>query len=128
MVKCFVYLLFLAFQTIYQDPVTGIDIENQTLKTTSGKLLKYGSLFIATGCTASRCFYSIFSLGSDKCCYTIVICRLKLHYLYSLVLRFPDRIGGGLPGVHYIRDVADADSLISSLVNSVYSAHPLAHC
>ncbi|XP_050946682.1 monodehydroascorbate reductase 5, chlorplastic-like isoform X3 [Cucumis melo] len=32
------------------------------------------------------------------------------------VLRFPDKIGGGLPGVHYIRDVADADSLISSLV------------
>ncbi|XP_050946680.1 monodehydroascorbate reductase 5, chlorplastic-like isoform X1 [Cucumis melo] len=31
------------------------------------------------------------------------------------VLRFPDKIGGGLPGVHYIRDVADADSLISSL-------------
>uniref|UniRef100_A0A9I9EJP9 Uncharacterized protein n=1 Tax=Cucumis melo TaxID=3656 RepID=A0A9I9EJP9_CUCME len=31
------------------------------------------------------------------------------------VLRFLDKIGGGLPGVHYIRDVADADSLISSL-------------
>ncbi|XP_022157151.1 monodehydroascorbate reductase 5, mitochondrial [Momordica charantia] len=69
-------------ETFYQDQVTGIDIENQTLNTTSGKLLKYGSLLIATGCTASR---------------------------------FPDRIGGGLPGVHYIRDVADADSLISSL-------------
>ncbi|KAG6579530.1 Monodehydroascorbate reductase, chloroplastic/mitochondrial, partial [Cucurbita argyrosperma subsp. sororia] len=69
-------------ETFYQDPVTGIDIENQTLKTNSGKLLKYGALLIATGCTASR---------------------------------FPDRIGGGLPGVHYIRDVADADSLISSL-------------
>ncbi|XP_022970035.1 monodehydroascorbate reductase, chloroplastic/mitochondrial [Cucurbita maxima] len=69
-------------ETFYQDPVMGIDIENQTLKTNSGKLLKYGALLIATGCTASR---------------------------------FPDRIGGGLPGVHYVRDVADADSLISSL-------------
>ncbi|XP_038875980.1 monodehydroascorbate reductase, chloroplastic/mitochondrial isoform X2 [Benincasa hispida] len=69
-------------ETFYQDPVTGIDIKNQTLRTTSGKLLKYGALLIATGCTASR---------------------------------FPDKIGGGLPGVHYIRDVADADSLISSL-------------
>ncbi|KAA8522449.1 hypothetical protein F0562_013190 [Nyssa sinensis] len=29
--------------------------------------------------------------------------------------RFPEKIGGNLPGVHYIRDVADADSLISSL-------------
>lgn len=53
---------------------------------------------------------------------TIQIDRWKLHYLFSLVLRFPDKIGGGLPGVHYIRDVADADSLISSLV-----VHPFLH-
>lgn len=39
---------------LYQDPVTNIDIEKQTLTTNSGKLLKYGSLIIATGCTASR--------------------------------------------------------------------------
>jgi len=38
----------------YEDPVTGIDIEKQTLRTNSGKQLKYGSLIIATGCTASR--------------------------------------------------------------------------
>lgn len=69
-------------EMLYEDPVTGIDIEKQTLRTNSGKLLKYGSLIIATGCTASR---------------------------------FPEKIGGNLPGVHYIRDVADADSLISSL-------------
>ncbi|OWM85289.1 hypothetical protein CDL15_Pgr028076 [Punica granatum] len=69
-------------EMLYEDPVTGIDIEKQTLTTHSGKLLKYGSLIIATGCTASR---------------------------------FPEKIGGNLPGVHYIRDVADADSLISSL-------------
>ncbi|KAJ4712011.1 Monodehydroascorbate reductase [Melia azedarach] len=66
----------------YEDPVTSIDIEKQTLTTNSGKLLKYGSLIVATGCTASR---------------------------------FPDKIGGNLPGVHYIRDVADADALILSL-------------
>ncbi|URE00685.1 Pyridine nucleotide-disulfide oxidoreductase [Musa troglodytarum] len=30
-------------------------------------------------------------------------------------VRFPENIGGNLPGVHYIRDVADADSLVSSL-------------
>ncbi|KAK4801447.1 hypothetical protein SAY86_021934 [Trapa natans] len=66
----------------YEDPVTRIDAGKQTLTTQSGKLIKYGSLIIATGCTASR---------------------------------FPDKIGGNLPGVHYIRDVADADSLISSL-------------
>ncbi|KAK8549809.1 hypothetical protein V6N13_073583 [Hibiscus sabdariffa] len=70
-------------EMIYEDPVTSIDMEKQTLTTNSGKLLKYGSLIIATGCTASR---------------------------------FPNTIGGNLPGVHYIRDVADADSLISSLV------------
>ncbi|XVF13066.1 hypothetical protein REPUB_Repub08aG0175700 [Reevesia pubescens] len=69
-------------EMIYEDPVTSIDTEKQTLTTNSGKLLKYGSLIIATGCTASR---------------------------------FPEKIGGNLPGVHYIRDVADADSLISSL-------------
>ncbi|CAI9094154.1 OLC1v1029844C1 [Oldenlandia corymbosa var. corymbosa] len=69
-------------ETFYEDPVTGIDIEKQTLTTNSGKLLKYGSLIVATGATASR---------------------------------LPDKIGGNLPGVHYIRDVADADSLISSL-------------
>ncbi|EOY24846.1 Monodehydroascorbate reductase 6 isoform 4 [Theobroma cacao] len=69
-------------EMIYEDPVTTINIEKQTLTTNSGKLLKYGSLIIATGCTASR---------------------------------FPEKIGGNLPGVHYIRDIADADSLISSL-------------
>ncbi|KAL0447883.1 UNVERIFIED_CONTAM: Monodehydroascorbate reductase, chloroplastic/mitochondrial [Sesamum latifolium] len=69
-------------EMLYEDPVEGIDIEKQTVRTNSGKLLKYGSLIIATGCTASR---------------------------------FPDKIGGNLPGVHYIRDVADANSLISSL-------------
>ena len=31
--------------------------------------------------------------------------------------RFPEKIGGNLAGVHYIRDVADADALIQSLVN-----------
>ncbi|CAN4127303.1 unnamed protein product [Withania somnifera] len=69
-------------EMLYEDPVTGVDIEKQTLTTSSGRLLKYGTLIIATGCTASR---------------------------------FPEKIGGNLPGVHYIRDVADADSLISSL-------------
>ncbi|OVA13244.1 FAD-dependent pyridine nucleotide-disulfide oxidoreductase [Macleaya cordata] len=69
-------------EMLYEDPVTGLDITKQTLATSSGKLLKYGSLIISTGCTA---------------------------------VRFPEKIGGNLPGVHYIRDVADADSLISSL-------------
>ncbi|KAJ6714420.1 APOPTOSIS-INDUCING FACTOR 1 [Salix viminalis] len=69
-------------EMLYEDPVTGIDIEKQTATTISGKLLKYGTLIVATGCTATR---------------------------------FPEKIGGNLPGVHYIRDVADADSLISSL-------------
>lgn len=32
--------------------------------------------------------------------------------------RFPEKIGGNIPGVHYIRDVADADLLVSSLVIS----------
>jgi len=44
-------------QMIYEDPVTDVNIEKQTLQTQSGKLLKYGSLIIATGCTASR--YSV---------------------------------------------------------------------
>ncbi|KAG5058608.1 hypothetical protein JHK86_013604 [Glycine max] len=69
-------------EMLYEDPVKDIDIEKHTLTTSSGKLLKYGSLIIATGCTASR---------------------------------FPEKIGGNLPGVHYIRHVADADALILSL-------------
>ncbi|ONK59077.1 uncharacterized protein A4U43_C08F2740 [Asparagus officinalis] len=69
-------------EVLYQDPVVGLDTEAQTLTTSSGKLLKYGSLIISTGCESAR---------------------------------FPEKIGGNLPGVHYIRDVADADSLISSL-------------
>ncbi|WVZ25081.1 hypothetical protein V8G54_003625 [Vigna mungo] len=72
-------------EMLYEDPVKDIDIENQTLTTNSGKLLKYGSLIIATGCTASR---------------------------------FPEKIGGNLPSVHYIRNVADADALILSLEKS----------
>ncbi|CAO2819110.1 unnamed protein product [Amaranthus hypochondriacus] len=72
-------------EMIYEDPVTNIDIDKHTLQTQSGKSLKYGSLIIATGCTATR---------------------------------FPEKIGGNLPGVHYIRDVADADSLIESLKNA----------
>ncbi|XWS61721.1 hypothetical protein CRYUN_Cryun07bG0150400 [Craigia yunnanensis] len=72
----------IGIEMIYEDPVTIIDTEKQALTTNSGKLLKYGSLIIATGCTASR---------------------------------FPEKIGGNLPGVHYIRDVADVDSIISSL-------------
>ncbi|CAA0820481.1 Monodehydroascorbate reductase- chloroplastic [Striga hermonthica] len=69
-------------EMLHEDPVAAINTEKQTLITDSGKLLKYGSLIIATGCTASR---------------------------------FPDKIGGNLLGVHYVRDVADANSLISSL-------------
>ncbi|KAF3448614.1 hypothetical protein FNV43_RR09327 [Rhamnella rubrinervis] len=72
-------------EMFHGDPVTSIDIGKQTLTTNSGKILKYGSLVVATGCTASR---------------------------------LPEKIGGNLPGVHYIRDVADADALISSLEKS----------
>ncbi|XP_068634264.1 monodehydroascorbate reductase, chloroplastic/mitochondrial isoform X2 [Aristolochia californica] len=72
-------------EVLYQDPVADIDVQTNTLTTSSGKLLKFGSLIIATGCSAAR---------------------------------FPEKIGGNLPGVHYIRDVADADSLISSLVKA----------
>ncbi|XP_078445849.1 monodehydroascorbate reductase 6 [Wolffia australiana] len=69
-------------EVIYSDPVTDVDIKSQSLRTSSGKNLKYGSLIIATGCSPAR---------------------------------LPERIGGSLPGVHYIRDVSDADSLVVSL-------------
>ncbi|ONK56617.1 uncharacterized protein A4U43_C10F10780 [Asparagus officinalis] len=39
---------------LYQDPVVGLDTEAQTLTTSSGKLLKYGSLIISTGCESAR--------------------------------------------------------------------------
>ncbi|VAI75973.1 unnamed protein product [Triticum turgidum subsp. durum] len=69
-------------EVLYEDPVEAFDGKTQTLKTSSGKILKCGSLIISTGCAAAR---------------------------------LPEKIGGDLPGVHYIRDVADADSLVSSL-------------
>lgn len=31
--------------------------------------------------------------------------------------RLPEKIGGSLRGVHYIRDVADADQLVAALVS-----------
>jgi len=39
---------------LYEDPVVAFDGKTQTLKTSSGKILKYGSLIISTGCEASR--------------------------------------------------------------------------
>lgn len=45
------------------------------------------------------------------------LCNVLSHVF--LGFRFPEKIGGNLPGVHYIRDVADADSLISSLVTTM---------
>lgn len=47
---------FFLCQTLFSDAVTSIDIGKQTLTMNSGKLLKYGTLIVATGCTASRCF------------------------------------------------------------------------
>eukprot|EP00252_Welwitschia_mirabilis_P015506 TRINITY_DN340_c0_g1_i1.p1 TRINITY_DN340_c0_g1~~TRINITY_DN340_c0_g1_i1.p1 ORF type:complete len:523 (+),score=110.07 TRINITY_DN340_c0_g1_i1:123-1691(+) len=69
-------------EVLYQTTVTRLDLSTQTLKTSSGTSLKYGTLIIATGCSATR---------------------------------LPNSIGGNLPGVHYIRDVADADLLVSSM-------------
>ena len=51
---CVTTSTFVFGQMIYEDPVTGADFEKQTLTTNTGKQLKYGSLIIATGCTASR--------------------------------------------------------------------------
>lgn len=39
---------------LYEDPVIAFDGKIQTLKTSSGKILKYGSLIVSTGCEASR--------------------------------------------------------------------------
>ncbi|KAJ3692622.1 hypothetical protein LUZ60_011717 [Juncus effusus] len=72
-------------EVLYEDPVVSFDQYKQTVVTSSGKILKYGSLIISTGCAP---------------------------------VRFPESIGGNLDGVHYIRDVSDADSLISSLKNA----------
>lgn len=47
-------LLVFPVQMLYEDPVKDIDIEKHTLTTNSGKVLKYGSLIVATGSTASR--------------------------------------------------------------------------
>lgn len=47
----------------------------------------------------------------------------EMKYLLLPGFRFPDKIGGNLSGVHYVRDVADANSLISSLVFYTWSAY-----
>ena len=47
------------------------------------------------------------------------LCLVLLIPKILFLSRLPEKIGGKLPGVHYIRDVADADSLVSSLVCSV---------
>ena len=62
--------------------MTGIDAEKQALTTNS---LKFGSLIIATGYTASR---------------------------------FSEKISDTLPSVHNIFDIADVDSLVSSLAKA----------
>lgn len=41
----------------------------------------------------------------------------QTDFLDYSFFRLPEKIGGNLPGVHYIRDVADADALVSSLVS-----------
>lgn len=45
---------------------------------------------------------------------SLLVCACNIDVRF----RLPEKIGGNLPGVHYIRDVADADSLVSSLVCS----------
>ena len=42
------------WKVLYEDPVEAFDGKTQTLKTSSGKILKYGSLIISTGCAAAR--------------------------------------------------------------------------
>ncbi|OAE28083.1 hypothetical protein AXG93_4577s1150 [Marchantia polymorpha subsp. ruderalis] len=69
-------------EVLYGTEVTGLDIDKQSLTTSSGDTISYNKLIIATGCTASR---------------------------------LPEKIGGSLRGVHYIRDVADADQLVAAL-------------
>jgi monodehydroascorbate reductase (NADH) len=41
-------------EVLYEDPVEAFDGKTQTLKTSSGKILKYGSLIISTGCAGAR--------------------------------------------------------------------------
>jgi hypothetical protein len=67
-------------QMLYEDPVENIDIQKQTLTTSSGKLLKYGSLIIATGCTASR-YLSIYRSSSSVICIKIGAGN-SIHLLY----------------------------------------------
>ncbi|KAL2612468.1 hypothetical protein R1flu_024160 [Riccia fluitans] len=69
-------------EVLYGTEVTGLDIDKQSLTTSSGDTISYNKLIIATGCTAAR---------------------------------LPEKIGGSLKGVYYIRDVADADQLVSAL-------------
>ncbi|KAL7208962.1 hypothetical protein ACSBR1_030661 [Camellia fascicularis] len=54
---------------------------------------------------------------SLKTFFVLPLCRVdwNLEDLHHSWKKFPEKIGENLPDVHYIRDVADADSLILSL-------------
>ncbi|XP_028074110.1 uncharacterized protein LOC114276530 isoform X1 [Camellia sinensis] len=45
--------------------------------------------------------------------------KQKMWVSLTKLPRFPEKIGRNLPGIHYIRDVAYADSLISPPVNNM---------
>ena len=58
-------LFVLSWKVLYEDPVVAFDGKTQTLKTSSGKILKYGSLIISTGCEASR--YTTMLMWMSSC-------------------------------------------------------------
>lgn len=45
-------------KVLYEDPVISFDSNTQTVATSSGKTIKYGSLIISTGCGSARYSFS----------------------------------------------------------------------
>ncbi|PKA66310.1 Monodehydroascorbate reductase, chloroplastic [Apostasia shenzhenica] len=75
--------------------------------------------------TFLKVFYEDPIVGLDIQTKTLTTLSGKLITYGSLIIstgcsasRLPGQSGGNLPGVHYIRDIADADLLVSSLENA----------
>ena len=91
------------WKVLYEDPVEAFDGKTQTLKTSSGKILKYGSLIISTGCAAARYItihYAYISSGFNvenqivislpsyhdtNSCYNFVLLRGKVNKIPTLL-------------------------------------------
>jgi hypothetical protein len=107
-----------------------LNVENQIVRTilTTSTSFCYNFTFLRQGANPTymllqwliNFFYWLYTwTGYRNLVYSTWLWWISACNNVDACFRLPEKIGGNLPGVHYIRDVADADSLVSSLVCSV---------